>query len=111
MTFKKIVGGIVERDAEVWVNKLLEENGIIFHWTDAKVTEMKMDSRDKYSMYWTVQVSVRLQGYIKVDLFVGGTADEFGIYPSVIWDNKHNAIWFAVENTRETFGINEFKIA
>ena len=109
MTFKKIVGGIVERDAEVWVNKLLEENGIIFHWTDAKVTEM--DTNDKYSLYWTVQVSVMLQGYIKVNLFVGGTADEYGIYPSVVWNDNHDAIWFAVEHTRETFGINEFKIA
>ena len=109
MTYKKIVGGIVEREADIWVNDLLEKNDISFHWTDAKVTEM--DTNDKYSLYWTVQVSVMLQGYIKVNLFVGGTADEYGIYPSVVWNDNHDAIWFAVEHTRETFGINEFKIA
>lgn len=109
MTFKKIVGGMVERDADIWVNDLLEQNGICFHWTDAKVAEM--DSSDKYSMLWTVQVSVMLQGYSKINLYVGGTADEYGICHSVIWNEKRDAIWFSVEHTRETFHIDEFKIA
>lgn len=109
MTFKKIVGGMVERVANKWVNDLLNENGIIFRWTDAEVTEM--NTSDKYSMYWTVKVSVMLQGYIKVDLFVGGTADEYDFYPSVIWNDKHDEIWVATESTRKILGIDEFKIA
>lgn len=111
MTYKKIVEGMVESSARKWVEDLLEKSGFDAFLFGAKV-EVKKDPEASFWMLWTVELDVHDRNSIMTyHISVGGTVDESGVSNSVIWDSKNKTIWFNNKETRETFGINEFKVA
>ena len=106
MTYKAIVKGLIERSADEWATSLLEENGIPFLWTSVELTEIDME---KYHALWTCKVTITEESNRTYTIYVGGSADDLlGICNSVIWDDNHKEIWFAVPKTREMLGITEF---
>lgn len=111
MTYKKIVEELIRAKANKWVEKLLEENGIDYRFTNSEVIEMEND-KDRDTIYWQVRVEIIRNSYFSDWLVVGGTADDLaGICSSVIWDRNHNIVWMSVEETRKQLGIEKFKIA
>ena len=109
MTYKKIVIDILQQQSREWVEKLLNENGIEYDFTWSDILELEND-KEQDMIYWTVEVTVGMNGLRKV-LQVGGTADDLtGICKSVIWDSKKNIVWMSVKETRDQLGITEFNI-
>lgn len=111
MTYKAIVKNMIAEAADAWVRDLMKEAGIRFDWTSTEVAKLE---DEKHSILWTAYVDVvdRADGYTHRFAEVGGTVDDMiGICCSVIFDEKHNPIWFAVPDTRKAFGIEEFKLA
>ena len=112
MTYKAIVKEIIRTEAQNWVEKLLEKNGIDYKFTSASVTDLEND-KDRDTIFWTVKVDITVQRYKSITVEVGGTADDFtGICRSAIWTaGKKQILWMEVEETRNQLGIKEFKIA
>jgi hypothetical protein len=111
MTYKKIVEGMVESSARKWVEELLEKSGFDAFLFGANV-EVKKDPDAPFWMLWTVELDVHDRNSIMTyHISVGGTVDESGVCNSVIWNSKGHNIWFNNADTREAFGINEFKVA
>lgn len=111
MTYKAIVAGMLERDSRNWMEKLLAESGIKFSFVTTEIEEM---TQAKYEIYYTCKVTVYGTGnsILPDVILVGGTADEYRIYHSVVWDRKKDKIlWMANDKTRNELGIEKFKIA
>ena len=107
MTYKKIVEGLVCKEAEIYIQSLLFTNNISFLFTDATIVKLELD---KYHARWEACVSIDLNTVIHTKLYVGGTIDEYHCYPSCVKNSEGKYIWYAVKETRELFGIDAFKI-
>lgn len=101
MTYKEIVKVMVEEKATRWVEALLPGEMVI-----AIDTELQND-KEFNTIFWKTTVSVH--GWQRV--IVGGTADNLGIFESVIWSEDGEPIWHVIEGSRKALGIMEFKIA
>ena len=110
MTFKSIVIGMIERDSQKWIEKLLDRFGIEYKWVTVSAGAVTLE-KDTVGYVYSCKARVTLERYNYADIEVGGAVDNMGMYHSVIWDAKHQIIWMAVEKTREALGITEFKVA
>lgn len=109
MTYKKIVESMLRTSAEQWVKDLMRKNLIGYRWIDSDTPHMEARKDD---ILYDVKITVTMFDYQKKTLFVGGCVDDYiGISNSVIWDENGHILWMAVEKTRESLGITEFKIA
>lgn len=110
MTYKKIVYGMIDRDSRQWVEKVLKDHGIEYKWVSA-LTEVKTEPDKDMGFLYECAIEITLEKCIHKTVIVGGVVDEYAIHHSVIWNEKRQIIWMAVEKTREALGITEFKVA
>ena len=112
MTYKQIVDGFLQRDSQKWVEKLLNDAGIKYKFTETASAELeKHDAAKYFGFYYTVPVKIYKENYIKKTVLVGGTVGETGIYHSVVWSEMKEILWMSVESTRKDLGITEFKLS
>lgn len=111
MNYKKIVEGMIRRDSIEWLESLLTENGIGFKWVWDCGVDMEIQKQTDDIQY-TVLCEVVMDSYSSKHFKVGGVVDDCGIYHSVVFDGEgKNVLWMSVKESREQFGITEFKVA
>lgn len=113
MTYKKMVEGIVEREACKWLESFIKNDG----FTAGGTVTLTID---KGTCYFDCLVSVLGTGRIVTPVFsIGGTVDENGyVYNSVIKVphttkeglTEGKLVWAATEELRNIYGITEFEI-
>lgn len=112
MTYKKIVYGLIERDSQRWLEKLLDENGIEYLYTSIKDVSTEARKNKMLGRYYHCNIRITLDYLTDKTVQIGGVIDEYGVYHSVIRDPDDimKIYWMAVEDTRKELGITEFKL-
>lgn len=110
MTYKAVLGHIIEEESVKFVKDVLNENNIAYRRCLGYKPRMELD---KDNVYWDADVLITLDDLTYIKVVAGGTADDLlGITPSVIWDiTKRHTLWMANEETRQCLGIEKFDVA
>ena len=111
MTFKDIVNGAIRADAADWVEGLLGDQDISYHWTVADRDDARMEKvRGKPYYSYTVRLTVVLDLTRTAVLSVQGTLDEAGIHRKSIFDEAGKLLWSDSKAVRDSFRIKSLVI-
>ena len=113
MTYKKLAIELIRREADKWLEEVLKENGVCYHWVHTSDPTIE-DCKEKDMFYWDCRANVVLSDspkYETVRVIIGGTADDLvGVCSSVLWNEDKKILWMSVAKTREQLGIEKLDL-
>lgn len=112
MTYKKIVEGYVKTTCTQYVRKLCVQYAIPAYFVEAEDVNFQND-KDWFRYDCEIRIFAQSGDYFKGNyktVIVGGTVDEYDCLTSCIRTPEYKYVWFEVEKTRQSLGIETFQI-
>lgn len=117
MSYKKCLEGMIGQAAQDYLEALalkhraLGPDDVVMFYESVEIMPNDIPLENSYTWECVIPIYVAGSGLHAIKVYVGGTVDpDFGILCSSIRRENGSIIWLDVPESRQAYGITEFKI-